>query len=377
MFTRRIPILLTALLCVVFAAVPVYAQSTFDLKMENNYSNGDTICMTIWMKSNNALFELGDSELFFDYNPSVLDEPFVMESYNYIGNVTNTDICPSGFCIYSPTHSLNNTPGRTGLVLDFGAGTGATVPDSFIKVMQVCFEVLDTTKGVNLSWRNSMLLESPSNVKKDDNITNVPSDSLEGFNGQANPFPVEYAYFEAKAKASHIALDWATTYEHNSTGIALQRKGLGEDFVTIEHFATTGDTEEGRLYSFEDTDVIPGFSYVYRLRQTDQDGAVHDSRQIEIGLMPDEDYLKMSKAYPNPTSDQTSVELYSSDYRDIQIRIFNSLGQLYKKEIYQLVPGKQKIDFDLRDATRGALFIQFQYKTSQGVELITRTIIRN
>jgi len=121
------------------------AQSTFSLRMVGDSVKGGNFYVTIEMKSNNATFKLGSSALFFDYNALVLNAPDVEATFNYIGFLNMTPICPNN-CVYTNNFQLSNTVGRTGIGINLGlANFGAIMPLNWIPLAQLKFQVLDFT----------------------------------------------------------------------------------------------------------------------------------------------------------------------------------------------------------------------------------------
>lgn len=162
---------------------------TFDLKMRKDSTAGGYMYVTLQMKSNNQLFKLGSTALFFDYNDAALGDPEINQQINYAGFMSS-GLCTSGFCVYNPTFQQEDTEARTGLGINLAfQNAGADMPMLFTDIMQIRFPVLDGTANVDVVWRSTECQGerlAPTVVKKDDDLTTLCEGSLVGMTGPAD-----------------------------------------------------------------------------------------------------------------------------------------------------------------------------------------------
>ncbi|TXF91512.1 T9SS type A sorting domain-containing protein [Neolewinella aurantiaca] len=104
--------------------------------------------------------------------------------------------------------------------------------------------------------------------------------------------PVDLLHFTARGGKDRVDLSWATTEEQNNAGFYVERRAEGET-----GFRELGFVAQGQEYTFADQEVLPGKTYVYRLRQTDTDGSYTCSRLVSART---QDAEKGLSAWPNP-----------------------------------------------------------------------------
>lgn len=110
--------------------------------------------------------------------------------------------------------------------------------------------------------------------------------------------PVVLVSFKGKlSSAGHAELEWETVQEINNAGFEVQKSPDGKIFEPIGWVDGAARTNERRTYKFTD-EHLEATSY-YRLKQVDNDGTYTHSRIIAV--MPKEEDIEYSLAYPNPS----------------------------------------------------------------------------
>ena len=90
----------------------------------------------------------------------------------------------------------------------------------------------------------------------------------------------------------------------------------------------------------------------------------------KASLSENENY-RIEKIYPNPVSDQVSLEIHAADYSTVQFELIDILGNKIKQwQKKELVPGDQKIKLDLQSYNPGLYLI----KASIGEQVIVKRI---
>lgn len=112
-----------------------------------------------------------------------------------------------------------------------------------------------------------------------------------GFCG-LSALPVEFLRFTALGGKDRVDLSWTTAEEQDNTGFYVERREEG-----AQDFRALGFVAAGTDYTFTDYDVLPGKTYVYRLRQVDVDGTATYS---ELVLARTQDAGGGLRAFPNP-----------------------------------------------------------------------------
>ncbi|MET4075523.1 T9SS type A sorting domain-containing protein [Hymenobacter sp. UYCo722] len=181
-----------------------------------------------------------------------------------------------------------------------------------------------------------------------------------GFPG-LNPLPVLLTRFDATAKSSGVALNWATASEKNSAYFEVQRSATGQGYETIGRVAAQGSSSSLRTYAFLDAHPLAGLAY-YRLRQVDNDGTTAYSpvatalAQVEKGAD--------TRAYPNPTS---GLVLLPAMLSPAQYRLLDAVG----RPVLQgpAVGGSQ---LDLGPLPRGAFWLELTDAAGTHVQRLVR-----
>lgn len=126
-------------------------------------------------------------------------------------------------------------------------------------------------------------------------------------NSTGTVVPVTLISFDAKAQKHSIELNWATASEVNNMGYNIQRSMDGRNFQSIGFVDGNGNSSVRIDYDFEDSDVLSGQTYYYRLQQLDYDGQSALSDVVTVSL-DDENTRKSFVVYPNPTTGAFYVE---------------------------------------------------------------------
>jgi hypothetical protein len=82
-------------------------------------------------------------------------------------------------------------------------------------------------------------------------------------------------YFVASAQDDGVLLEWETLSESDSNGFYLHRSTKADsDFTRLNiFFLSDSETGEGVFYSYLDDQVVPGFTYYYKLEAIDFNGS--------------------------------------------------------------------------------------------------------
>jgi hypothetical protein len=160
------------------------------------------------------------------------------------------------------------------------------------------------------------------------------TDTEDGDNGFASPLivnaplPIKLVTFEGRSKdCEHIDLSWTTAQERNNDYIEVQRSINGTEFSTIGK-VSGNNRSDLNAYTFEDnTNLIPGAKYYYRLRQVDFDGSAEFHRIIGVEHTCIETPLALN-IYPNPAIDKINIVLTGMKVAtDVKLSVLNNEGK--------------------------------------------------
>ncbi|NJC26219.1 DUF1501 domain-containing protein [Neolewinella antarctica] len=148
-------------------------------------------------------------------------------------------------------------------------------------------------------------------------------------NGCASALPVELLNFTAAGDRKQINLAWQTTLEENNDGFEVQRSEDGKTFRRIGWVTATTDDGAGvHDYVLADSDVVTGPLYYYRLKQRDLDGNFEYSpaRTARLTGSALGDW-SVGNAFPNPATEETTVQVYAPTDGRVSYSVFNVGGQ--------------------------------------------------
>jgi hypothetical protein len=183
---------------------------------------------------------------------------------------------------------------------------------------------------------------------------------------QIVPIPVELSSFSAEARNNNVVLNWTTASEINNSGFAVERKdgkwkmenGKWESVGFVEG---KGSTTEVQSYSYSDGELNVG-KYIYRLKQIDYDGSYEYSPEVEIEVLPPQEY-SLKQNYPNPFNPVTTIEYTLPENAEVSIEIYNALGELVSLLVNGVIEaGYQKLTFDASSLTSGTYIYRINAK---------------
>ncbi|RZK39645.1 MAG: T9SS type A sorting domain-containing protein [Hymenobacter sp.] len=139
------------------------------------------------------------------------------------------------------------------------------------------------------------------------------------------PLPVELTAFDGTVDARGITqLRWTTASERNTHYFAIERSDDGVSFTEASQVAAAGNSTQLLAYQWSDPRKLTAPTH-YRLRQADNDGAVHYSNVV--ALSPPLFMAPRIDVYPNPSAGQPmQMLLQGFNGKDISIQLSDALG---------------------------------------------------
>jgi hypothetical protein len=147
--------------------------------------------------------------------------------------------------------------------------------------------------------------------------------------------PVELVSFDAsKIDNREVLCEWNTNVEINSDYFAVERTQNGTSIDSIGWHSASGNSLVPLNYKFIDIYPLEGISY-YRLKSVDTDGSFEYSNWRSV----DFDNLDIINLYPNPTTDNITVLVGSSNDENVNIVIVDAIGRIVHSQSTEITAG--------------------------------------
>jgi uncharacterized repeat protein (TIGR01451 family) len=147
----------------------------------------------------------------------------------------------------------------------------------------------------------------------------------------AYPLPVVLTRFEAQAVRFDGQLSWSTAQERSNAGFQVERSFDGTTFTALRFVAGAGTSTQAHTYSFLDAGVGEQHATVYyRLQQRDLDGKTTYSPVRAVAFAP-QNIAPSVALYPNPATDQTTLDLTALPAGQYQVQVLDLAGRLVQE----------------------------------------------
>jgi len=192
--------------------------------------------------------------------------------------------------------------------------------------------------------------------------------TLGNITGGLNPLPVELTSFSASVRGNAVTLAWKTATEVDNYGFEIERTPLFPPFdkggtkggsAVVGFVNGAGNSNSPQQYRFVDKSLPIG-TYLYRLKQIDNDGKYTYSSEVEATIAIPAVY-SLEQNYPNPFNPTTSIQYSVAGSQNVTIKIFNVLG----KEVAVLVdekkePGVYSVEYNASHLASGLYLYRLQ-----------------
>jgi hypothetical protein len=156
--------------------------------------------------------------------------------------------------------------------------------------------------------------------------------------GQLNEtaLALELSAFSALQPDGNVVVQWTMTTEINDEGFVVERamtfasgatsqNASQSPWSSIGYVQGAGNSNSPRSYSFTDQNPAAG-TYLYRLKQLDQDGSFKYSQSIEVSVVVPK-VLSLSQNYPNPFNPTTMMKFTIPEDGRATLKVYNAIGQ--------------------------------------------------
>ncbi len=156
-----------------------------------------------------------------------------------------------------------------------------------------------------------------------------------------------------------VILKWSTATEVNNYGFDVERRAVSSNQCTVIGFVPgSGTSNSTHNYSFADQKFAAG-TYVYRLKQIDNDGAFKYSQEAEV-IIEAPKVFALNQNYPDPFNPSTSISFSVPAVSFVSLKIFDALGREVSVVLSEELPaGKYLSAMECRRFTKWNLFLSF------------------
>lgn len=278
--------------------------------------------------------------------------------FNSSGQVTNTGIIINDGLLNSPHIFVNNNGTLTG-------DGGSYIFDANVVSNAGASIMCNGPGGIDLCSSDG---SEPSNIIAnsgyvDSSCVTICGRALDGGTG----LPITLISFEAETGDNGaVDITWATAAEINNEYFELQRSEDGIKFETVKVIEGAGNSTIRLDYST--TDVPPMNTIVYyRLKQTDYDGTATLSDLVAIKV---NEFEFGFDVMPNPTKGQFTIRMDNATAEELNVTIYNTLGQIVKIDNAVTEPGLPvKLEVSLNnDLPSGSYFVNVTAGSDQMIK---------
>lgn len=275
-------------------------------------------------------------------------------------------LLPSGIAIASQYYWTITSPslvfsnGRVSVPISFL--TGISSPGNLVWLKR-------EAKGA--PWQNIGGLVNGSNLESDIPFSTFSEFAI-GSSSGSDPLPVELSSFTSNVKGRDVILEWQTETEVNSYNFVVERKSENHGWAKVTEISAGGNSNSPLNYLYVDKELDKG-AYTYRLKMIDNDGQFEYSKKIDAEIsIPAAFALRQN--YPNPFNPQTTIEYSLPVESEVNIAVFNMLGQKVTHLLQQLKPaGFHEIRFEANGLTSGIYFYTINARSLENELRFTQT----
>jgi len=149
-----------------------------------------------------------------------------------------------------------------------------------------------------------------------------------------NSLPVSLSQFSGRESNGVVHLQWQTESELENLGFNIYRADADsvnqQDKINIQLIRGAGSSTEQNFYTFRDKSVRVDRTYIYILENVDYSGVTSRSAPIPVAVGSIESFMLMDN-YPNPFNNQTTIRFAIPKQTEVEIAIYNLLGEQLRK----------------------------------------------
>jgi hypothetical protein len=133
---------------------------------------------------------------------------------------------------------------------------------------------------------------------------------------------LELKFFKGENTDVGNLLTWATASEVKHNRFEIEQSLDSKTWTSLGSVKGKGNSQTAQYYSFVDKNPTTQINY-YRLKSVDTEGGHELSKVVIL----DNSEKGKTKIYPNPATAVLNLEVTSNQSENIEVQLFNSIGQ--------------------------------------------------
>jgi hypothetical protein len=178
--------------------------------------------------------------------------------------------------------------------------------------------------------------------------------------------PVELVHMNVNAMAYTNSVEWTTATEINNDCFDVERSEDGINFEKTGTVKGAGNSTERNNYAWIDFNPLNGVSY-YRLVQKDFDGKESIYGPLSVRRKEMGESLSVSAAYPNPFSNDVTIDYWSPENSVTVIELKDANGNRVVQQAVKSKRGKNSFTYNAADFAHGVYFIRIMQANEKAV----------
>jgi len=299
--------------------------------------------------------------------------PSVAGTYNY--TITPTSTCGTATATGNITVRANRT---------VGAASSSPTPTRNTLMTSITHTTSEVTSvasssglptGVSASYSGNVItISGTPTVAGNYNYTITPtsncgSQTATGSIIVSTPVPIELLSFNAELKENYVEINWKTSTETNNDYFILEKSHDGINWIKSSEIKAVGNSNTTSHYSWVDNTHFNGQNY-YRLSQVDLDGTKESFNIISVNNSTENEVV----LYPNPSSDNFTLEYFSENNDELTIIIESDQGLEMYYQKFNVTKGNNHIHIFTESLMQGLYLVLIE--NASGVKL-SKKIVKN
>jgi hypothetical protein len=184
--------------------------------------------------------------------------------------------------------------------------------------------------------------------------------------GPNTPLPIKLTAFSATCQNNNATVTWQAEQASDLSRFVIERSSDGANYVTVGEVAARNNAHP-ESYSFKDPSIICQPTY-YRLKIVSVNGGATFSQTVRVGAC-EQDCTTDLRAGRTGDSKLSFSWSRKGDIPDLNIRVFNSIGQTVFREVRSVTAGNNAILVNLPELPQGIYILTLN---GGGLQLSTK-----